>query len=77
MAESESTCSYCGVGGGVIIESHDGCVAGVRRGTDHRANFGRLCAGVTTLCRSADRESRHLELRRLAAMSAGARAVRS
>ena len=30
MAETKSACCYCGVGRGVINESHDGCVTGVR-----------------------------------------------
>ena len=30
MAETESTCCYCGVGCEVIIESHDDDVTGVR-----------------------------------------------
>ena len=49
MAETRSTCCYCGVGCGVIIESHDGCVTGVRGDPDHPANFGRLCTKGATL----------------------------
>jgi assimilatory nitrate reductase catalytic subunit len=42
--ETRSTCGYCGVGCGVVIE-HDGeHVTGVRGDPDHPANFGRLCA---------------------------------
>ncbi|MFZ3018136.1 MAG: molybdopterin-dependent oxidoreductase [Gallionella sp.] len=43
MMETKSTCPYCGVGCGVIIE-HDGArIIGVRGDPDHPANFGRLC----------------------------------
>ncbi|HCI14606.1 MAG TPA: nitrate reductase [Gallionellaceae bacterium] len=43
MMETKSTCPYCGVGCGVIIE-HDGArISGVRGDPDHPANFGRLC----------------------------------
>ena len=66
MAETKSTCCYCGVGCGVIIESHDGHVTGVRGDPDHPANFGRLCTKGATLHLSARHESRALrpELRR-------------
>ena len=46
MAETRSTCCYCGVGCGVIIE-HDGTgITGVRGDPDHPANFGKLCSTV-------------------------------
>jgi assimilatory nitrate reductase catalytic subunit len=49
MRETRSTCPYCGVGCGVIIE-HDGAqVTGVRGDPDHPANFGRLCTKGSTL----------------------------
>ena len=49
MAETKSTCPYCGVGCGVIIE-HDGRhMSGVRGDPDHSANFGRLCTKGATL----------------------------
>lgn len=49
MAETRSTCCYCGVGCGVIIE-HDGeHITGVRGDPDHPANFGRLCTKGSTL----------------------------
>ena len=66
MAETKSTCCYCGVGCGVIIEAHDGRVTGVRGDPDHPANFGRLCTKGATLHLSARHESRALrpELRR-------------
>ncbi len=49
MTDTRSTCPYCGVGCGVVIESHDGKVTGVRGDPDHPANFGRLCSKGSTL----------------------------
>ncbi|TFZ03122.1 nitrate reductase [Ramlibacter henchirensis] len=49
MRETRSTCAYCGVGCGVIIESRGGQVTGVRGDPDHPANFGRLCTKGSTL----------------------------
>jgi assimilatory nitrate reductase catalytic subunit len=49
MAETRSTCPYCGVGCGVVIE-HDGAqITGVRGDEQHPANFGRLCTKGSTL----------------------------
>ncbi|MFZ5558466.1 MAG: molybdopterin-dependent oxidoreductase [Pseudomonadota bacterium] len=64
--ETRSACCYCGVGCGVIIESRDGRVSGVRGDPDHPANRGRLCTKGSTLhhtVHSADR-ALHPELRR-------------
>jgi assimilatory nitrate reductase catalytic subunit len=47
--ETRSTCPYCGVGCGVIIESKAGQITGVRGDPDHPANFGRLCTKGSTL----------------------------
>ena len=47
--ETRSTCPYCGVGCGVIIESQAGQITGVRGDPDHPANFGRLCTKGSTL----------------------------
>jgi len=49
MAETRSTCPYCGVGCGVIIESEGRQITGVRGDPDHPANFGRLCSKGSTL----------------------------
>jgi len=49
MAETRSTCPYCGVGCGVIIEHADDRVTGVRGDPEHPANFGRLCTKGSTL----------------------------
>ena len=47
--ETRSTCPYCGVGCGVIIETAGGAITGVRGDPDHPANFGRLCSKGSTL----------------------------
>jgi assimilatory nitrate reductase catalytic subunit len=47
--ETKSTCPYCGVGCGVIIESDAGGITGVRGDPDHPANFGKLCSKGATL----------------------------
>jgi len=53
--ETRSTCPYCGVGCGVIIESHGDEVTGVRGDPEHPANFGRLCTKGSTLHLTATR----------------------
>ena len=47
--ETRSTCPYCGVGCGVIIESDGAQITGVRGDPQHPANFGRLCSKGSTL----------------------------
>ena len=47
--ETRSTCPYCGVGCGVIIESQGAQITGVRGDPEHPANFGRLCSKGSTL----------------------------
>ncbi len=49
MRETRSTCPYCGVGCGVIIESQGTQITGVRGDPEHPANFGRLCTKGSTL----------------------------
>src|SRR5512133_3383598 len=49
MKETRSTCPYCGVGCGVIIESDGEQITGVRGDPDHPANLGRLCTRGSTL----------------------------
>ena len=46
---TKSTCPYCGVGCGVIIEAEGAQITGVRGDPDHPANFGRLCTKGSTL----------------------------
>ena len=49
MQETRSTCPYCGVGCGVLIQSEGGTITGVRGDPEHPANFGRLCSKGATL----------------------------
>lgn len=66
MQETRSTCCYCGVGCGVIIQSEAGRIVGVRGDPDHPANAGRLCTKGSTLhLTAAHQETRalHPELR--------------
>lgn len=49
MHETKSTCCYCGVGCGVIIESDGAQVTGVRGDPAHPANFGKLCSKGSNL----------------------------
>jgi len=49
MTETKSTCPYCGVGCGVVIESDGPQITDVRGDPDHPANFGRLCSKGSTL----------------------------
>lgn len=56
--EVRSTCCYCGVGCGVIIQSSDGIVTGVRGDPDHPANHGRLCSKGSSLHLTARPELR-------------------
>lgn len=53
MTETKTTCPYCGVGCGVIVESDGRQITGVRGDPDHPANFGRLCSKGSTLHLSA------------------------
>ncbi len=49
MQATRSTCPYCGVGCGVLIETDGQAITGVRGDPDHPANFGRLCTKGSTL----------------------------
>ncbi len=68
--DTRSTCPYCGVGCGVIIESDGPQITGVRGDPEHPANFGRLCTKGSTLHLTAtaavirDARLHHPELRR-------------
>ena len=53
LQETRSTCPYCGVGCGVVIESRGNDITGVRGDPDHPANFGRLCTKGSTLALTA------------------------
>lgn len=60
IKETKSTCCYCGVGCGVIIESQQDRITGVRGDPDHPANFGRLCTKGSTLHLTAKLDNRAL-----------------
>ncbi len=49
----KSTCCYCGVGCGLLIETENDQITGVRGDPDHPANFGRLCTKGATLNQTA------------------------
>src|SRR4051812_47153084 len=49
VRETKSTCPYCGVGCGVVIETRGDAITGVRGDESHPANFGRLCTKGSTL----------------------------
>ncbi len=53
VTATRSTCPYCGVGCGVIIESSGDRITGVRGDPEHPANRGRLCSKGSTLHLSA------------------------
>src|SRR5574343_1931113 len=46
---TESTCCYCGVGCGVLIDAEDGRIVNVRGNPAHPANLGRLCTKGASL----------------------------
>ncbi len=80
MNQTKSTCPYCGVGCGVIIES-DGAtgITCVRGDPDHPANFGRLCSKGSTLhltaAASITKQTRLLTPMRRAARGAAPQAI--
>ncbi|QCB46238.1 nitrate reductase [Hydrogenophaga sp. PAMC20947] len=51
--QTRSTCPYCGVGCGVIIETEANQIVGVKGDPDHPANWGKLCSKGTTLHQTA------------------------
>lgn len=53
-----STCCYCGVGCGVLIEHDDERILGVEGDPNHPANFGRLCSKGSTLHLTGDHAAR-------------------
>ncbi len=60
MPAFKSTCCYCGVGCGVVIETDGERITGVRGDDAHPANFGRLCTKGTTLHLTAGSAARAL-----------------
>lgn len=59
MSSTHTTCPYCGVGCGVIIEQQNG-VATVRPDPTHPANLGRLCSKGTALADTLNHPDRLL-----------------
>jgi assimilatory nitrate reductase catalytic subunit len=59
MPETKSTCPYCGVGCGVVIQSDGDQITGVKGDPDHPANFGRLCSKGSTLALTASASVTH------------------
>ena len=55
-----STCCYCGVGCGVLIEHDDEKVLDVKGDPQHPANFGKLCSKGATLHLTGDLDARAL-----------------
>ena len=53
LKHTRSTCPYCGVGCGVVIESQGQHITGVRGDPEHPANWGRLCTKGSTLALTA------------------------
>lgn len=60
LKKTKSTCCYCGVGCGVIIESENDTIINVKGDPDHPANFGRLCTKGSTLHLTAKLDARGL-----------------
>ena len=52
-SEVKSTCCYCGVGCGVLVETDGERITGLRGDPDHPANRGRLCTKGATLAQTA------------------------
>ncbi len=58
--EVKSSCCYCGVGCGVLIETEAGKITGVRGDPEHPANRGRLCTKGATLALTVNPDYRLL-----------------
>jgi assimilatory nitrate reductase catalytic subunit len=54
---TRSTCCYCGVGCGVLIEAENGRITGVQGDPDHPANFGKLCTKGLSLALTAQSDT--------------------
>ncbi len=58
MKQTASTCCYCGVGCGVLIEHDDKTIHNVSGDPAHPANLGRLCSKGSTLHLTGDLAAR-------------------
>src|SRR5258708_8274511 len=54
---TRSTCCYCGVGCGVLIEAENGRITGVQGDPEHPANFGKLCTKGMSLALTAQSDT--------------------
>ncbi|MGH8778391.1 molybdopterin-dependent oxidoreductase [Paraburkholderia sp.] len=54
---TRSTCCYCGVGCGVLIEAEHGRIIGVTGDPEHPANFGKLCSKGLALAATAQSDT--------------------
>ncbi len=61
MAETKTTCPYCGVGCGVIAKVEEDGKVSVKGDPDHPANFSRLCSKGSALAETIDLDGRLLE----------------
>ena len=57
----KTTCPYCGVGCGILVDQDSGGAVTVRGDPLHPANFGRLCAKGSALAETVGLEGRLLE----------------
>jgi assimilatory nitrate reductase catalytic subunit len=60
LRTTASTCCYCGVGCGVLIEHDDKTIHGVSGDPAHPANYGKLCSKGSTLHKTGDLTARAL-----------------
>ena len=60
MKTTKTTCPYCGVGCGVIVEQDAAGAFKVRPDREHPANLGRLCSKGTALAETIDHPQRLL-----------------
>jgi assimilatory nitrate reductase catalytic subunit len=60
MAETKTTCPYCGVGCGVIATRDAGGDMSVRGDPEHPANFGKLCSKGSALAETLSLDDRLL-----------------
>ena len=57
----KTTCPYCGVGCGILVDRDSAGAATVRGDPAHPANFGRLCSKGSALAETIDLDGRLLE----------------
>ncbi|MCB1737644.1 MAG: molybdopterin-dependent oxidoreductase, partial [Gammaproteobacteria bacterium] len=56
----KTTCPYCGVGCGVLVQQDGDGTISVRGDADHPANYGRLCSKGSALAETLDFTDRAL-----------------